>query len=98
MRILCLFDGYTGVSFHRLYTPYVRLQLDLGVEVDVSHDQNDWVNMDFQKYDVVIFNRWLGRYQYNILPILAKLKVPYIVDLDDYFSKMLVALVLLVHL
>lgn len=85
MRILCLFDGYTGVSFHRLYTPYVRMQLDFGVEVDVSHDQNDWVNMDFQKYDVVIFNRWLGRYQYNILPILAKLKVPYIVDLDDYW-------------
>jgi glycosyltransferase involved in cell wall biosynthesis len=85
MRVICLLDGANGVSFHRLYTPYLRLQQDHDITVDVSLNHEDWLNLDYQQYDCVIFNRWLGRYQYNILPLLAKYKVPYIVDLDDYW-------------
>jgi len=85
MRVLCLFDGITGVAFHRLYTPYVRLQIDEGITVDVSANQDEWVNLDYSKYDVVVFNRWMGQYQYNIFPILEKAGVPFICDIDDYW-------------
>jgi hypothetical protein len=80
-----LFDGITGVAFHRLYTPYVRLQIDEGITVDVSTNQEEWVNLKYEKYDIVVFNRWLGQYQYNILPILEKKKIPFICDIDDYW-------------
>ena len=85
MRVLVLFDGVTGVGFHRLYTPYARLQVDEGITVDVSMKQSEWGDLEYKNYDCVIFNRWLGNLQYNILPILAKYKIPYIVDLDDYW-------------
>jgi glycosyltransferase involved in cell wall biosynthesis len=85
MRVLCLFDGVTGVAFHRLYTPYARLQLDEGITVDVSTNQDEWVNLDYTKYDVLVFNRWLGQYQYNIFPILEKANLPFICDVDDYW-------------
>ena len=74
-----------GVAFHRLYTPFARLQVDHGVTVDVSQSQDEWASLEYEKYDVIIFNRWLGRLQYNILPILAKKKIPFILDLDDYW-------------
>jgi glycosyltransferase involved in cell wall biosynthesis len=86
LRILVLFDGISGVSFHRLYTPYARLQLDYeDVTVDISQNQNEWADLPYEKYDCVVFNRWLGKLQYNILPILAKKKVPFICDNDDYW-------------
>lgn len=86
MRILVLFDGISGVSFHRLYTPYARLQLDYDdVTVDISQNQNEWADLPYDKYDCVVFNRWLGKLQYNILPILAKKKIPFICDNDDYW-------------
>lgn len=78
-------DGMNGVSFHRLYTPYARLQVDHGITVDVSQNQKEWADLPFDKYDCVVFNRWLGSLQYNILPILAKKKIPFIVDVDDYW-------------
>lgn len=85
MKILSLFDGMNGVSFHRLYTPLARLQVDYGVTVDVSQKAKEWADLEFEKYDVVVFNRWLGGLQYNILPILAKKKIPFVVDVDDYW-------------
>ena len=85
MRVLCLFDGVTGVSFHRLGTPYSRLQIDYGITVDVSINQDDWVNLDYSKYDVLVINRWFGKYQYNILPIIEKANIPFVVDIDDYW-------------
>lgn len=85
MRILCLLDGISGVSFHRLYTPYARLQLDHDVVVDISQDKTEWADLPYEKYDVVVFNRWLGHLQYNILPILAAKKIPFICDNDDYW-------------
>ena len=72
MRILVLMDGMNGVSFHRLYTPYARLQVDHGITVDVSQNQKEWADLPFDKYDCVVFNRWLGSLQYNILPIPAR--------------------------
>ena len=85
MRILCLFDGLSGVAFHRLYTPYVRLQIDEGVTVDVSTNIEEWASLDYSKYDVLVTNRWLGKYQYNILPLLEKEKLPFVIDVDDYW-------------
>lgn len=85
MKILVLFDGMSGVSFHRLYTPYARLQLDYDCTVDISQDKKEWADLPFEKYDVVVFNRWLGHLQYNILPILAKKKIPFVCDNDDYW-------------
>lgn len=74
-----------GVAFHRLYTPFARLQVDHNVVVDVSQSQDEWASIEYEKYDIVVFNRWLGKLQYNILPILAKKKIPFVVDLDDYW-------------
>lgn len=78
-------DGMNGVAFHRLYTPFARLQVDHDVTVDVSQTQDEWASIEYEKYDIVVFNRWLGKLQYNILPILAKKKIPFVVDLDDYW-------------
>jgi glycosyltransferase involved in cell wall biosynthesis len=55
------------------------------VVVDISQDKNEWADLPYEKYDVVVFNRWLGHLQYNILPILAKKKIPFICDNDDYW-------------
>lgn len=85
MRILVLMDSASGVSFHRLFTPYARLQATHDVTVEVSQTPNTWVNIDFKKYDVVVFNRWLSVAQYNILEILNKLDIPFICDVDDYW-------------
>jgi glycosyltransferase involved in cell wall biosynthesis len=76
----------SGVSFHRLYTPYARLQLDYpDVTVDISQNPNEWGDLPYDDYDCVVFNRWLGKLQYNILPLLAKKNVPFICDNDDYW-------------
>lgn len=86
MRILLLMDNTSGVSFHRLYTPYVRLQQDYeNVVVDVSQNPPGWINIDFENYDVVVFNRWLSVAQYNIFEKLDKLGIPTICDVDDYW-------------
>ena len=86
MRILLLMDNTSGVSFHRLYTPYVRLQQDYeNVVVDVSQNPPGWINIDFENYDVVVFNRWLSVAQYNIFEKLDKLDIPTICDVDDYW-------------
>ena len=85
MRILVLMDSASGVSFHRLFTPYARLQATHDVTVEVSQTPNTWVNIDFKKYDVVVFNRWLSVAQYNIFEILNKLDIPFICDVDDYW-------------
>jgi glycosyltransferase involved in cell wall biosynthesis len=85
LRILVLFDGINGVAFHRLYTPYARLQLDHDVTVDICQNPDLYADLQFEKYDCVIFNRWLGKLQYNVLPLLAQKGIPYICDNDDYW-------------
>ena len=85
MKILILMDNASGVSFHRLFTPYARLQHDYNITVDVSQQPTEWVNMDYTIYDVVIFNRWLGIYQYNVLESIIKAKCKIVCDIDDYW-------------
>jgi len=55
-------DGMNGVAFHRLYTPFARLQVDHNVVVDVSQSQDEWASIEYEKYDIVVFNRWLGKF------------------------------------
>ena len=85
MKILVLMDNASGVSYHRLFTPYARLQQDYNVTVDVSQTPTDWINMDYTQYDVVVFNRWLGIYQYNIVEKMIKAKCKIVCDIDDYW-------------
>lgn len=86
MKILALADGMNGVVYHRIYTPLMRLQLDHGVEVDIAQDGNTMLNLvDFTKYDLVVFNRWLGANHYDILQKIAKAKTKFVVDIDDYW-------------
>lgn len=85
MKVLVLMDNTGGVAFHRLFTPYARIQQDFGIEVNVSQTPNDWVNIKFKDFDCVIFNRWLGLHQYNILEQIRKAEIPIIVDVDDYW-------------
>lgn len=85
MRVLVLIDGNNGVAFHRLYTPYARLQIDGKMEVDVSTSPDEWGDLDYTQYDAVIANRWLNKLQYNIFPILERHNIPLILDIDDYW-------------
>jgi glycosyltransferase involved in cell wall biosynthesis len=85
MKVLVLLDGNNGVAFHRLYTPFARLQMENKLEVDVCLDPNEYGNLDYTLYDAVICNRWMGKLQYNILPILEKNNIPLILDVDDYW-------------
>ena len=85
MKILVLLDGSNGVAYHRLFVPFARLQQDHDVTVDVSQNRAEWGGLKYTDYDCVVFNRWLGDLQYNILEILAKNKIPYIIDIDDYW-------------
>lgn len=85
MRILVLMDSASGVSFHRLFTPYARMQEDYDIQVDVSQKPPEWINIDFSIYDVVIFNRWISVAQYNIFEKLKALNIPTICDVDDYW-------------
>lgn len=85
MKILVLLDGSNGVAYHRLFVPFARLQQDHDVTVDVSQNRAEWGDLKYTEYDCVVFNRWLGDLQYNILELLAKNKIPYIIDVDDYW-------------
>ena len=85
MRILVLMDNTSGVAFHRLFTPFARIQQDHGITVDVSQKPDEWVNINFKQYDCVVYNRWLGLHQYNILDQIRKADIPVIVDIDDYW-------------
>lgn len=85
MRILILMDNASGVSFHRLFTPYARMQQDYDIEVEVSQIPREWINIDFTRFDAVIFNRWLSVAQFNIFEKLNALNIPYICDVDDYW-------------
>ncbi len=86
MRILALADGMNGVVYHRIYTPLMRLQLDEYATIDIAQDSDTMMNLvDFKNYDLVVFNRWLGKHHYDILKKIAQAKTPYIVDVDDYW-------------
>ena len=85
MRILVLMDSASGVSFHRLFTPYAQMQRDYDIQVEVSQHPPSWINIDFSVYDVIVFNRWISVAQYNIFEKLSELNIPTICDVDDYW-------------
>ena len=76
MNLLILTDGMNGVVYHRIYTPHLRLQLDGQATIDVCQSQEEWMTVDFSKYDLVVFSRWLGKYQYDVLKRIADARKP----------------------
>lgn len=79
-------DGMSGVAYHRLYVPHYRMAVNGEIEVFINQYLNEWDNINFSNVDAVVFNRWLGPKQEDILTELAKKKIPYIVDIDDYWK------------
>lgn len=86
MKLLILTDGINGVVYHRVYTPHMRMQINGQAEVDVCQSQAEWMDIDFKNYDVVIFSRWLGNYQYDVLKKITDSGTPYVVDIDDSWT------------
>jgi len=85
MRVLILTDGMNGVVYHRIYSPHLRMQLDGQATIDVCQSQEEWLTIDLAPYDVVVFSRWLGKYQYDVLKRIADAGKPYVIDVDDYW-------------
>lgn len=87
MKILALWEGMGGVEYHRLYTPLKRLQIDHSEEIAVSVCQRFTHGElpSLKQYDLVIFNKYLGALHYEILQELGRHRIPYIVDVDDYW-------------
>lgn len=79
-------DGMSGVAYHRLYVPHYRMALERKIDVVVNQRMDEWHAIDYRSVDLVVFNRWLGPRQEDILSDLAKNNVPYIVDIDDYWK------------
>ena len=79
-------DKGGGVSFHRLFTPFADLQSTYpDVTVDVSQERDEWIDIDFEKYDVCVFSRWMGNYHYNLIEKLKLSNCKIWVDNDDYW-------------
>jgi hypothetical protein len=86
MKILALWEGMGGVEYHRLYSPLKHLQINQSeIEIDICTDINDKGTPNLTRYDLVVFNRYIGRRHYDILVHLAKHNIPYIIDIDDYW-------------
>jgi glycosyltransferase involved in cell wall biosynthesis len=79
-------DGMSGIAYHRLYVPHFRMATNKQLDVVVNQRMEEWHAIDYKSVDLVIFNRWLGPRQEDILTDLAKNNIPYIVDVDDYWK------------
>ena len=87
MKTICLLmDGMSGVAYHRLYVPHFKMAVDSQINVVVNQRMEEWHAIDYRSVDLVVFNRWLGPMQEDILTDLAKNNVPYIIDVDDYWK------------
>jgi len=85
LKIVLLTNGLNGVDFHRLYTPFARLQQTHGVGIFLNDKQDTYGAIDWSDVDVCIFNRWMGDKQYNLWEELKANNVKVILDLDDYW-------------
>lgn len=97
MNILVIWDGMNGVAYHRLYIPHHNLATQLlnesiisgePIAADVSICQRfseDGIPA-LEQFDLVVFNRWIGPIHQDFLKELARKKVPYIVDIDDFWK------------
>lgn len=87
MKILCIWKEATGVEYHRLIKPLTNLHIEHGIEVDFVEDPVRTKSMpDPTQYDLILFNRWTCEIHLHLLKSFAELKVPYIVDIDDYWK------------
>jgi glycosyltransferase involved in cell wall biosynthesis len=85
MKLLILTDGINGVVYHRIYAPHLRMQINGEAEVDVCQSQAEWMTVDLAPYDVIVFSRWLGKNQYDVLKRITDAGKPYVIDVDDYW-------------
>lgn len=85
MKLLILTDGINGVVYHRIYAPHLRMQINGEAEVDVCQSQAEWMTVDLTPYDVIVFSRWLGKNQYDVLKRITDAGKPYVIDVDDYW-------------
>jgi len=85
MKLLILTDGINGVVYHRIYAPHLRMQINGEAEVDVCQSQSEWMTVDLAPYDVIVFSRWLGKNQYDVLKRITDAGKPYVIDVDDYW-------------
>ena len=85
MKLLILTDGINGVVYHRIYAPHLRMQINGEAIVDVCQSQAEWMTVDLAPYDVIVFSRWLGKNQYDVLKRITDAGKPYVIDVDDYW-------------
>lgn len=88
MKILGIMNGMSGVSYHRLYAPLHDLQTRGFAEVDIwtPRDENgNYRPLPPLNYDLVIWNGTLTEPQEQIIAILNKAGIPFVVDIDDYW-------------
>jgi len=72
MKILALWEGMGGVEYHRLYSPLKYLQITHPeLEVDICTDINEKGTPNLTQYDLVVFNRYIGKRHYDVLVHLA---------------------------
>jgi glycosyltransferase involved in cell wall biosynthesis len=87
MKILAMWNKPSGVEYHRIIKPLQRMGMDYP-ELEISFiDQYLTKGLPrLEEYDLIIFNRFLYGYTYDVLEYMAKNKVPYIVDIDDLWT------------
>jgi glycosyltransferase involved in cell wall biosynthesis len=87
MKVLAIWQGgIGGVEYHRLYIPLKRLLIDHDIEVNVSQEFEVKGLPELKDFDLVLFNRDLGKHHYDILEYMARHSIPYIVDIDDHWD------------
>lgn len=86
MRILALMNNPSGVDYHRIIKPLTRLNID-HPETEIFKAQGiDRAGLpDLTKYDLIVFNRYLYSHHLNALRFMAEKKIPYVIDIDDYW-------------
>lgn len=81
-------NGMSGVSYHRLFAPLTDLQTRGFADVDVwtpRDEKGNYRPLPNLNYDLVIWNGTLAEPQREIISILNKAGIPFVVDIDDYW-------------
>lgn len=88
MKILAICDKPSGTDYHRIIKPLQRMQVDYYGQLEISLAQDIKNNglPELRQFDVVVFNRYLFEYHYPVLEYMAQNKVPYVVDIDDFWK------------
>lgn len=86
-----MWDNASGVEYHRIIKPLQRLFVEdmLGaneLEIVKAANISKAGVPDLRDFDLVVFNRDLGIYNEPITQYLAKEKIPFVLDVDDYWK------------